>query len=240
MNYRSVIKKGIAMNGIEPEEHTENIGGPNVAIEPAYQGALQKAVDYVRQNYPDLLNDVSDIVGHIDSGERLFGRFETGMPHTIAVNIQDIENEVRTQLANATEEQIRKTILEEIVKTIVHEATHKVEHDTAGTSNEDGPERAEQDAQKRMDMMPISQRDKAPLVRRAFDVTKILEKLLKRPKGEEGDYDSDELEKGTRVELEHTNNEEMAKTIAMHHLDEDPEYYRKLEVVEASRLGNFR
>jgi hypothetical protein len=37
-----------------------------------------------------------------------------------------------------------------------------------------------------------------------------------------------ELEKGTKVEHEHTNSEEHAKRVAMDHLVEDPKYYTKL------------
>lgn len=38
----------------------------------------------------------------------------------------------------------------------------------------------------------------------------------------------DELEIGISVELEHTNNREIAKIIALHHLSETPDYYTKL------------
>jgi hypothetical protein len=37
-----------------------------------------------------------------------------------------------------------------------------------------------------------------------------------------------ELEKGAKVEHEHTNSEEHAKRVAMDHLVEDPKYYTKL------------
>lgn len=41
-----------------------------------------------------------------------------------------------------------------------------------------------------------------------------------------------ELEKGINVEKEHTDNEDMAKEIAMDHLTEDPNYYTKLQSIE--------
>lgn len=47
-----------------------------------------------------------------------------------------------------------------------------------------------------------------------------------------GDFDPDALEKGIRVEMEHTDDESIAKEIAMDHLSEDPEYYDKLEKME--------
>lgn len=41
-----------------------------------------------------------------------------------------------------------------------------------------------------------------------------------------------ELEKGIKVEHEHTKNNQTAKTIAMDHLSEDPKYYTNLSKVE--------
>ncbi len=42
-----------------------------------------------------------------------------------------------------------------------------------------------------------------------------------------------QLNKGIKVEMEHTKDKEMAKEIAMDHLFEDPKYYDKLEKVES-------
>ena len=41
-----------------------------------------------------------------------------------------------------------------------------------------------------------------------------------------------QLEKGIKVEMEHTSNEESAKKIALDHLAEVPDYYDKLKQVE--------
>ena len=47
----------------------------------------------------------------------------------------------------------------------------------------------------------------------------------------------DEVEKlikiGTKVEMEHTNNEKVARTIATHHIFERKDYYSKLKKVES-------
>lgn len=43
------------------------------------------------------------------------------------------------------------------------------------------------------------------------------------------DFDQDELKKGIKHELEHTNDAAIAKEIAMDHLAEDPKYYTHLE-----------
>lgn len=49
------------------------------------------------------------------------------------------------------------------------------------------------------------------------------------------DFDQDALEKGTKVELEHTSDREIATEIAMDHLTEDPKYYDKLEEMEGKK-----
>ena len=46
------------------------------------------------------------------------------------------------------------------------------------------------------------------------------------------DFDTAALAKGTKVELEHVDNKELAQEIAMDHLTEDPDYYDKLETIE--------
>lgn len=47
-------------------------------------------------------------------------------------------------------------------------------------------------------------------------------------------YDQDDLELGRQVEYEHTQNEDVASQIAAGHLEEDPDYYKKLAKMERS------
>jgi len=47
-------------------------------------------------------------------------------------------------------------------------------------------------------------------------------------------FNQRQLRRGTRVEMEHTNDRAVAREIAMDHLDEDPQYYEKLEIMERS------
>lgn len=49
----------------------------------------------------------------------------------------------------------------------------------------------------------------------------------------DGQYDEKELKFGTGIEMEHTTNPSLAKTIAKHHLDEHPDYYKELRKMEA-------
>ena len=48
----------------------------------------------------------------------------------------------------------------------------------------------------------------------------------------DSDFDSKQLAKGMKVEMEHTDDKAMAKDIAKDHLVEDPKYYDHLEVME--------
>jgi hypothetical protein len=47
-----------------------------------------------------------------------------------------------------------------------------------------------------------------------------------------------QLVKGMKVESEHTKREAVAKIIALHHLEEDPRYYIKLEKVEGNKMAD--
>lgn len=49
-----------------------------------------------------------------------------------------------------------------------------------------------------------------------------------------------QLKVGIRIEHEHTKNEKAAMTIALHHLWEDPLYYKKLEKIEKKEKKSFR
>ena len=48
-----------------------------------------------------------------------------------------------------------------------------------------------------------------------------------------GRFDPEELEKGIRIEMEHTNQPKVAMLIAMDHLAEIPDYYTRLAKMEA-------
>jgi len=47
------------------------------------------------------------------------------------------------------------------------------------------------------------------------------------------DFDSTQLALGTKHEMEHTNDPKIAQEIAMDHLSEDPNYYKKLKKIES-------
>lgn len=46
------------------------------------------------------------------------------------------------------------------------------------------------------------------------------------------DFDKKKLQEGSKVEKEHSTNKNISTEIAMDHLTEDPNYYKKLEKIE--------
>lgn len=50
---------------------------------------------------------------------------------------------------------------------------------------------------------------------------------------EDDNYPADQLKKGIEVEMEHTHDRRLAEEIAKDHLEEDPQYYDKLELIDA-------
>lgn len=62
------------------------------------------------------------------------------------------------------------------------------------------------------------------LIKGAPDV--VLDGKDTRP---DSDYDPDQLAAGIKVEMEHTDNRDVAKAIAKTHLDESKDYYIKLK-----------
>lgn len=61
-------------------------------------------------------------------------------------------------------------------------------------------------------------------------------------------FDEKELRKGIKVEMEHTNDKNIAKNIAKDHLVEHPNYYKRLdkmensfkEIIEFDKYGNIK
>lgn len=65
-----------------------------------------------------------------------------------------------------------------------------------------------------------------------FRNAKSIDDLLKKPKLNEKDVNKKELSMGIDIEMEHTTSRALAKTIALHHLEEIPDYYTKLKKME--------
>jgi hypothetical protein len=59
-------------------------------------------------------------------------------------------------------------------------------------------------------------------------LAEVYEQVGKHP-STESKVDAEELAKGIQTEMEHTEDREKAKQIALDHLAEDPQYYSKLK-----------
>ncbi len=71
-------------------------------------------------------------------------------------------------------------------------------------------------------------------------VTKVQEDKIPgglADKSKSEDFDKEQLDAGTKIEMEHTKDQKVAQEIAMDHLTEDPDYYKKLKKVESGK-GN--
>lgn len=85
--------------------------------------------------------------------------------------------------------------------------------------------------------------DQSGFQKEAEDISSILEELTSKDWKDQmsggladnkdpSDFDKDELEKGIKVEMEHTTDHATALEIAMDHLKEHPDYYKELEKME--------
>ena len=52
----------------------------------------------------------------------------------------------------------------------------------------------------------------------------------------DADFDADELARGIKHEMEHTDDKKIAAEIAKDHIKEDPKYYEKLEKAKLSNI----
>jgi len=70
----------------------------------------------------------------------------------------------------------------------------------------------------------------------------VEDKILggKADKSKPEDFDPEQLVMGIDVEMEHTDDPDKAREIAMDHLAEDPEYYTKLKRMEAGKCGESK
>lgn len=123
------------------QEHKENVGNPNVFIEPQFKVLIQKAVDEINKKNPQILKNVSDIIGHLDKS--VFGEYSSKTGSTIYVNIQKIQDEVKKQMAGRSQQEIENEISRQIQKTVLHEATHMTEYQQHKDTTEFKAEEAE-------------------------------------------------------------------------------------------------
>lgn len=131
----------------EQSEHTELLGSPRVMIEP-YSSWVDRAVNIVNAQNPELLKNVSDVRLNLSKG--VIGEYQTNNPSTIWININKLESDVRAKMNGQSQEVIDNEIINQIAETIVHEATHRQEFGETGHSSEVGAERAEEDFRQKL------------------------------------------------------------------------------------------
>ena len=65
------------------------------------------------------------------------------------------------------------------------------------------------------------------------------EKIFHKPEHPFIEYNSVEVARGIDVETEHTDNPEIALFITLHHLDEFPDYYTRLDKMEKRAIKEW-
>lgn len=115
VNYRVKILKAL-------DEHSENIGSPKVSIEPSSPN-VDEAIRILESKAPEVLKQVTDIKTNLTKD--VFGEFSSDSPHTLHLNLQKIENEVRNKLSGQSEEEIKKELINQIALVISHESGHQ-------------------------------------------------------------------------------------------------------------------
>lgn len=112
------------------KEHMEHIGSTSVHVEPSNQN-VDEALKILSSKAPDVLKDVADIKTNLNKD--IYGEFSSDEPHTLHLNVQKIESEVKNKLSGQSEEQIKHEIINQIALVIAHESGH--EHAFNGTKD---------------------------------------------------------------------------------------------------------
>ena len=115
------------------KEHTENIGSTSVNVEPSNPN-VDEALRILSSKAPDVLRDVADI--RTDLNKNIFGEFSSDSPHTLHLNIQKIESEVKNKLNGQSEEQIKQEIINQIALVIAHESGHEHSYNNVKDTSE--------------------------------------------------------------------------------------------------------
>lgn len=86
--------------------------------------------------------------------------------------------------------------------------------------------------QNRMLVRDFEDRNKIPIEPMVIADKKEEDKIPSGNNRDEKDFEKSQIEKGKKVEMEHTDNPEIAKDITMDHLEEYDDYYIGLEHME--------
>jgi hypothetical protein len=129
------------------QEHLENVGTPKVTIEP-YNSMVQEAIKLVESKNPEALKSISDINLNL-SGE-IFGEYTNKTPHTVNINIRKIEDSIRKNNPNISDEEFKNLMIKEIASTYVHEYGHMKAYTERKDTSEIPAEQAEEEFKRKL------------------------------------------------------------------------------------------
>jgi len=112
------------------QEHMENVGNQSVAVEPS-SSEVDEAIRLLATKAPEVLKNVTDI--KTDLSKDVFGEFSSDSPHTLHLNLNKIQSEVKNKLSGQSEDAIKQEIINQIALVISHESGHQ--HAFTGTKD---------------------------------------------------------------------------------------------------------
>jgi len=237
----------------ETAEYLNRAAGEGSAIPLDVSVKLAHRAIMVKRNHPELalklaelatsienerylpaakLEKLAGLVDSVDQTTGLFRYYYEGvpMPEEFCFNIQEKEAQAfvdaHVQLTTGNTfplTQLRKLNLEKLSATLGQEFAQAIADDSG----------LQVDWTKFADVAPTLPRNDAKLLEHIIKAA-AAEKL----KGGEADNKPDttfpqaQLDKGMKVETEHTENKQVAKEIAKDHLEESPKYYTELDKME--------
>ena len=128
----------------QTEENLSNVGSSNVAVEPS-SAYVSKAIDLLKSNTPEVLNNITDIKTVLDKD--VYGEYNSQFPHTVFINLGKIERDVRAKLGGEAEEEI----VRQIAIVIGHESGHQHAYTQSQTTSEAPAEQKEKEVTERID-----------------------------------------------------------------------------------------
>jgi len=137
INYKTKIYKRA-----QKVEHPELIGTTRVSIEP-FDTKVDNAVRIMEQKRPDLLRNVTTIKTNFNKDA--YGEYSSSTPNTVYINLKKIEDFVRNNMQNQSQDAIEREIVNQIMLTVSHESGHQMAYTSAKNISEQPAEKIEQE-----------------------------------------------------------------------------------------------
>ena len=124
------------------EEHLENLGTTRVEIVPPNK-YVSDAVEELQKAKPNVLLNITVI--RTDLNKDVFGEYSSDEPHTIFLNMNKLINEVKTELAGATQQEIEKQIEFQTAVVTSHESGHQQAYTEQNKNTSEAPAEAKEE-----------------------------------------------------------------------------------------------